>query len=69
MLLYLMYLMVEEIKKFKHSKIFVPGGQSTQLIVGATSESDYKILNLSSYEVVDKSRFEELITTENNLNM
>ena len=38
----------EERKKFKHSKIFVPGGQSTQLIVGATSESDYKILNLTS---------------------
>ena len=32
-------------------------------------ETALKILNLSSYEVVDKSRFEELITTENNLNM
>jgi len=26
---------------------FVPAGQSTQLIIGATPESDYKILNLS----------------------
>ena len=34
-------------KKIKSTPLFVPGGQSTQLIVGATSESDYKILNLS----------------------
>ncbi|GAB6167802.1 putative DNA modification/repair radical SAM protein [Clostridium carnis] len=33
--------------KFKSTPLFVPGGQSTQLIVGATPESDYKILNLS----------------------
>ena len=32
-------------------------------------ETALKILNISSYEVVDKRRFEELITTENNLNM
>ena len=37
----------EERKKFKKSPIFVPGGQSTQLIVGATKESDLNILNLS----------------------
>lgn len=37
----------EERKKYKKSPIFVPGGQSTQLIVGATKESDLNILNLS----------------------
>lgn len=34
-------------KTIKSTPLFVPGGQSTQLIVGATPESDYKILNLS----------------------
>ncbi len=38
----------EDRKKYKNSSLFVPGGQSTQLIVGATDESDYKILNLTS---------------------
>ena len=33
--------------KYKHSPIFVPGGQSTQLIVGATKDSDLNILNLT----------------------
>ena len=37
----------DERKNFKSSPLFVPGGQSTQLIVGATKESDMKILNLS----------------------
>jgi len=37
----------DERKKFKSSSLFVPGGQSTQLIVGATKESDMQILNLS----------------------
>ncbi|MCT8977019.1 putative DNA modification/repair radical SAM protein [Clostridium sp. CX1] len=32
---------------YKNSPIFVPGGQSTQLIVGATKESDLNILNLT----------------------
>ncbi|ADL50746.1 putative DNA modification/repair radical SAM protein [Clostridium cellulovorans] len=36
-----------ERKKYRNSPIFVPGGQSTQLIVGATKESDLNILNLS----------------------
>ena len=36
-----------ERRKYKHSPIFVPGGQSTQLIVGATKESDLNILNLT----------------------
>ena len=34
-------------RTIKSTPLFVPGGQSTQLIVGATPESDYKILNLS----------------------
>ena len=37
-----------ELKKtIKSTPSFVPGGQSTQLIVGATPESDFKIINLS----------------------
>ncbi|MDS0528433.1 putative DNA modification/repair radical SAM protein [Clostridium sp. SHJSY1] len=36
-----------EQKKYKSSPIFVPGGQSTQLIVGATKDSDLNILNLT----------------------
>lgn len=34
-------------KSIKSTPIFVPGGQSTQLIVGATPESDRKIIKLS----------------------
>lgn len=34
-------------RNIKSTPLFVPGGQSTQLIVGATPESDFKILNLS----------------------
>lgn len=34
-------------KALRSSSLFVPGGQSTQLIVGATPESDLKILKLS----------------------
>lgn len=37
----------EEKKKFKKSPIFVPAGQSTQLIVGATDDDDIEILKLS----------------------
>ena len=36
-----------ERKTFKNTPKFVPGGQSTQLIVGASPESDLKILTLS----------------------
>lgn len=40
-----------EYKNLKNKKIkrFVPAGQSTQLIVGASPESDYKILKLTHY--------------------
>ena len=38
----------EDSKKMRSTPKFVPAGQSTQLIVGATSESDNQILNLAS---------------------
>lgn len=37
----------EEKKKYKSRGLFVPAGQTTQLIVGATDDSDHRILNLS----------------------
>ncbi|MEA5024720.1 hypothetical protein SDC9_18761 [bioreactor metagenome] len=33
--------------KYRHAQKFVPAGQSTQLIVGATPDTDYKILTLA----------------------
>ena len=38
----------EERQRFRHAPRFAPAGQSTQVIVGATSESDKDILFLSS---------------------
>ncbi len=38
----------EERKKFRKAPLFAPAGQSTQLIVGATPESDRQILSLAS---------------------
>ena len=38
----------EERKKYRHALRFVPAGQSTQMIVGATSDSDKDILHLTS---------------------
>lgn len=45
-------------KSIKSTPSFVPGGQSTQLIVGATPESDFKIINLSQnlYDKFDLKR-------------
>lgn len=37
----------EERSKYRNSSLYVPGGQSTQLIVGATGENDLNILNLT----------------------
>ncbi|MCK5028472.1 MAG: putative DNA modification/repair radical SAM protein [Bacteroidales bacterium] len=37
----------EERRKFRHAPRFTPAGQSTQLIVGATPDSDKHILNLA----------------------
>ena len=34
-------------KKFRHASKFAPAGQSTQMIVGATPDTDYQILRLS----------------------
>ena len=38
----------EERKKHRHAPRFAPAGQSTQMIVGATAETDKDILFLSS---------------------
>lgn len=38
----------EDRKKFRHAPRFAPAGQSTQVIVGATDDSDKDILHLSS---------------------
>ncbi len=37
----------EEVAIYKHAPVFVPAGQSTQLIVGATDENDKKIIDLA----------------------
>ncbi len=37
----------DESVHFKHAKKFVPAGQSTQMIVGATDESDLSMLNIT----------------------
>lgn len=37
-----------ELVRYKNAPSFAPAGQSTQLIVGATPETDYQILNLAS---------------------
>ncbi|WP_438445711.1 putative DNA modification/repair radical SAM protein [Gorillibacterium sp. sgz5001074] len=36
-----------ELVKYRHAAKFAPAGQSTQLIVGATPDTDYKILTLT----------------------
>jgi putative DNA modification/repair radical SAM protein len=36
-----------EVSRYKHAKKFVPAGQSTQMIVGATGESDLAMLNIT----------------------
>lgn len=38
----------EERKKFRNVPRFSPAGQSTQLIIGATNDTDYQILNLAT---------------------
>lgn len=35
------------VAKYRHAPRFAPAGQSTQMIVGASGESDYQILNLT----------------------
>ncbi|MGZ7441854.1 putative DNA modification/repair radical SAM protein [Paenibacillus sp. TH7-28] len=36
-----------DLVKYRHAPRFVPGGQSTQMIVGATPDSDFRILTLT----------------------
>ncbi len=36
-----------EVALYRHAPRFVPGGQSTQMIIGATPESDYQILSVA----------------------
>lgn len=36
-----------EIMAYRHAPRFVPAGQSTQMIIGATPENDYQILNVA----------------------
>lgn len=36
-----------EIVRYKHAPKFAPAGQSTQMIIGATPETDFQILNLT----------------------
>ncbi len=38
----------EEKKTFKHVPTFAPGGQSTQMVIGATPETDQQILNIAN---------------------
>ena len=47
-----------EIKTYRHVPKFVPAGQSTQMIIGATPESDYQILHVaeSLYKKFDLKR-------------
>jgi len=37
-----------DLVKYKNAPLFVPAGQSTQMIIGATPETDYQIINLSA---------------------
>lgn len=37
-----------EIVKYKSAPSFVPAGQSTQMIIGATNETDYQIVNVAA---------------------
>jgi len=38
-----------EKKKFKNTPLYAPGGQSTQMIIGASGETDAEIMYLASY--------------------
>ena len=48
----------EEVALYGHAPSFVPAGQSTQMIIGATPESDYQILSVaeSLYRKFDLKR-------------
>ena len=36
-----------DVIKYRHAPKFVPAGQSTQMIIGATPDTDFQILNLT----------------------
>lgn len=48
----------EELMLYRNSKRFVPAGQSTQMIIGATPESDYQIVSVAEnlYKKFDLKR-------------
>ena len=48
----------DEIAVYKHAASFVPAGQSTQMIVGATPESDYQVMMVAEnlYKKFDLKR-------------
>jgi putative DNA modification/repair radical SAM protein len=50
---------IEDKSHFKNAQKFVPGGQSTQMIIGATPDSDKTILNLSQ-NLYDKFRMKRV---------
>jgi len=64
---------VDERKKFRFSPKFVPAGQTTQLIVGATPDADLKILRLSEglYKGFDLKRvyYSAFVPVSNNSNL
>ena len=39
---------LEDTRHFRHTPAFAPGGQSTQMIVGAIADTDYQLLQASS---------------------
>lgn len=44
----------EDRRRFRKAPVFAPGGQSTQLVVGASPESDYQVLQLASVLYTDQ---------------
>ncbi len=48
----------EELVLYRHAPHFVSGGQSTQMIIGATPENDYQVLNVAEnlYQKFDLKR-------------
>lgn len=49
----------EERQRYKKAPLYVPGGQSTQLIIGATPDSDLNILSLSQ-KLYDKYKLKRV---------
>ena len=62
-----------EIQTYRHVPKFVPAGQSTQMIIGATPESDYQILHVaeSLYKKFDLKRvfYSEFIPVNEDKNL